>query len=340
MIKFPSIEQYRNVIRNVKERTRFTGLNADGTPTFSNAALPTLTYRGTTKIHGTNAAIAYSPEYQEFTYQSRNRILTAEYDQYNFVKTMQPIEPQLSKLMYEIVRQLPHMPERVTIFGEWCGEGIQKKVAVSELSRRFVYFAVRITYTEEHQEWFDIDNIKGQYHELATNVLEYGYHLKHIDFNYPEIAQNELIKLTEAVEAKCPVGKYYGVSGVGEGIVWTCITPGWESSKFWMKIKGEKHSASKVKTLAAVDVEAAASMRDFIENTVTEARLEQAYDYLVEMGRPLDMTSTGEFIRWVYNDLIKEESDTMQASGIDPRKLGSAVSNKARPWFFGKVNNA
>ena len=41
------------------------------------------------------------------------------------------------------------------------------------------------------------------------------------------------------------------------------------------KVKGEKHSSSKVKKLASVDVEKLNSIKDFVDYAVTESRLEQ-----------------------------------------------------------------
>ena len=50
-----------------------------------------------------------------------------------------------------------------------------------------------------------------------------------------------MIEITEAVENECPVGKHFGVSGVGEGVVWTCVSEGWNDSGTWFKVKGEAH---------------------------------------------------------------------------------------------------
>jgi hypothetical protein len=148
-----------------------------------------------------------------------------------------------------------------------------------------------------------------------------------------------MIEITEAVEKECPVGKHFGVSAIGEGVVWTCVSPGWNDSGTWFKVKGEKHANSKVRTLAAVDVEAVENMRSFVDSVVTEARLEQALDNLVrEQLLPFEMKSMGDFIRWVYNDVLNEEMDTIVANQIDTKKLGSAVANAARPWFIQKFN--
>jgi hypothetical protein len=88
-----------------------------------------------------------------------------------------------------------------------------------------------------------------------------------------------------------------------------------------------------------VDVEAVENIRAFVAATVTEARLEQGLDNLVrEQLLPFEMKSMGDFIRWVYNDVLKEEMDTIVASQIDTKKLGSAIANEARPWYIKKFN--
>lgn len=132
----------------------------------------------------------------------------------------------------------------------------------------------------------------------------------------------------------------FEINSCGEGIVWTCVSDGWNDSGTWFKTKGEKHSVSKVRTLVAVDVEAVANLKAFVDSVVTEARLEQGLDNLVrEQLKPVEMTSMGDFLRWVYNDIVKEEKDTLIASQIDIKKLGAAVANIARPWFIKRVNS-
>ena len=337
MIKFPSIEQYRQLIHQVKANYRYAGKDTSGEPIYDvSRSLPTLTFRGTAKLHGTNAAISFNTDSDEISYQSRSRVLSLGDDNAGFYAAMKPLEDDIiTDFIVCIQELLPERPHTITIFGEWCGQGIQKGVAVAELPKMFVYFAIRIQY-DDTSEWLDIRDVdfdQGNIH----NILDFGIEYIDIDFNYPERSQNDLIKLTEAVEAECPVGFAFGVSGTGEGIVWTCVTPGWESSKYWMKVKGEKHSASKVKTLAPVDIEALETAQKFAEYAVTEARLQQGLDYLRDNNLPLDVTSTGLFIRWVYNDVLKEESDTLAANGIT--NVGKVISQKARPWFLGNIHD-
>ena len=172
------------------------------------------------------------------------------------------------------------------------------------------------------------------------NIMDYKTWEIDIDFARPDIAQAQMVKWVEEVGAQCPVGKAFGAEGYGEGIVWIPIEDGWRTSKLMFKTKDERHATSKVKTLAAVDVEAMNTLHEFVDASVTENRLEQGLQNLVrEQLKPFDMTSMGDFIRWVFNDVVREEADTIVASGLDPKKLGGPIANKARPWYINKLNS-
>jgi hypothetical protein len=42
----------------------------------------------------------------------------------------------------------------------------------------------------------------------------------------------------------------------------------------------------------------------------------------------------GDLIRWVINDVIKEESDTLVKNGLEPKDVNKHVSNRVREMFF------
>jgi hypothetical protein len=128
----------------------------------------------------------------------------------------------------------------------------------------------------------------------------------------------------------------FDIALTGEGIVWEYIDG---DKRLIMKVKGEKHQNSKVKTLTTVNVEEVENMKAFIEYAVTENRMKQGIDKMIENHVPLELKSTGEYLRWVYNDVIKEESDTILKNGIDVKKLGSAVSAKARMYWMNHINS-
>lgn len=90
MYKFPEIEQFRNVIQQVNHRTRYVGKTEDGDPIYDEGPveMPTLKFRGTVKLHGTNAAIVYTWDMLKFEYvmhaQSRKNIITPMSDNAGF----------------------------------------------------------------------------------------------------------------------------------------------------------------------------------------------------------------------------------------------------------------
>ena len=349
MYKFPEISQFRNVIRNVKQRASYNGKDDRGEPMYRDTTgkLPVLKFRATTKLHGSCAGIVYDFSTQEFSYQSRERVLTLQQDNAGFMLYMSSKTKILEELVHNVADLYIHsmifakVPEKIVIYGEWCGGSVQKGVALNQLPKMFVIFGAKFVYEDETADWIDLELIKKIEYpdDKIYNILTFGVWYFDIDFNYPELVQNEIIKLTEAIENECPCGKYFGVTGVGEGLVASCITEGWRSSDFTFKSKGEKHSVSKVKTLAAVDVEAIQNLKTFVDSVVTDARLEWALSNMInEQLKPFEMPSMGDFIRTVYGDVIKEEMDTIVENQIDPKKVGSLVANKARPWYIQKYN--
>ena len=341
MIRFPSIEQYRSAIRNVSVISRSR----------SQDALPTIKYRGTVKLHGTNAGIVYDCRTTEFSFQSRERELSLDKDNSGFMLSMLAKTKALQAIIDAYIERecwihdeatgtdkitCPH-PDKVVLFGEWCGEGIQRGVAISQLPKMFVIFAVQFI-TDEDNRWLTLAPAFSAPDDRIYCIEQFPHYDLAIDFQRPDVAQQKMVEITEAVERCCPVGKYFGVDGVGEGVVWRSDEPSWAMSDLWFTVKGEKHSVSKVKTLAPVDVETASTIYEFVDRTVTEQRFLQGVSWLREQHKPMEMSSMGDFIRWVLGDIIKEEQDVIVASQIDPKKLGHPVSGRCRSWFINYLN--
>lgn len=316
MKPFPSIDQFRQVVREVKSHHDYTGKDEQGNAAYLHSTpYPKILFTGTVKLHGTNAGIVKYKDRIEF--QSRERVLTLQQDNSGFMLAM--MNKNLDFLFQDI-----EFDEYIAVYGEWCGQGIQKGVAISNVPRMFVVFAMNID-----GEWHTIgryDNDQGIY-----NIYQFGKYLLEIDFNEPELSQNKLIEITERVEAQCPAGKFFDIDGVGEGVVWIAR---YDGKTYRFKVKGEKHSISKVKTLASVDVEMVENIKQFVDNVTTDQRLEQGVNWLRENGKSVDQKSTGDYLRWVVNDVIKEEADTIVQNQLDPKKINGAISNKAKVWFF------
>ena len=313
-IPFPEIQQFRNTIRTVRERAEHDTL-----------PLPILSFVGSVKLHGTNASVVF-PEEGGFYCQARTHVITPQEDNAGFARWVDSNKELFTSLD----------KSGLAVYGEWCGQGIQKGVAISQVPKQFVVFAIRHLETGRWLNRFQIcTTVTG-----LKCIYDYPTWVIEIDFSNPEEAQNRLVELTQAVEDECPVGKAFGVSGVGEGIVWWPIpTSDFNTHGLAFKVKGEKHSESKVKTLAPVDVEKLNSINELVDTFVTEHRMEKKLESLKEEGLGLDLKNTGAFLKLVGSDVFKEEQDTIDASGFTRNEVMSAVQKKTKQWWMNKLSS-
>jgi hypothetical protein len=348
-ISFPSIEPFYKIIKYVRDRADYHGISG---------SLPTLKFHGTVKLHGTNAAIVRSPS-GELWAQSRTGVITPENDNAGFARFVMENEAAVNVLLDSVVSIDARFGDAtIAVYGEWCGGNIQKGVALNQLPKQFVVFGVRVlgfsafNFDNTEERWLTPQELKEFYEVFSKHagdsskikcIESYQTWDLEIDFANPAEAQNKLVELTMVVEAECPFGKAHGVSGVGEGIVWRCVSDwihgDWKitTQGFTFKTKGEKHSDTKVKKIVSVDVEKVNSINEFVNNVLTDHRLEKMLDLLRQGGFDVDVKNTGEFLKLVGQDIVKEESDVMDASGLDRKEVMSPLNRQARAWFLEKA---
>ena len=341
MHKFPSIEQFRHAIQSVAYRARFIGTDKNDEPIFDEGIeLPTLTYRGTVKLHGTNAGIIF--HFNELTHnyevhaQSRSNIITPVKDNAGFATFTHALNTEglLSQIMTR-VGDIGYTPEVIKVYGEWCGGNIQKGVAINGLDKMFVIFAIKID-----EGWLPhsiLQKIKST-DEKVYNILDYPVYDIEIDFKNPKEAAERIGRIVDQIEKECPVGKAFGNSGIGEGIVFTCLDERYQGSRYWFKAKGDEHKTVKTKEKVAVDVERVNNIKELVSTIVTEARLKQGLDYLNEEGLEVSRKSTGAYLKWVVADVMKEELDTIIENGFEPKELNGEISKVGRDWFFTELD--
>ena len=333
--KFPSIEQFRDCIRDITDHTRYVGRDENKKPIYDiSKPLPKIEFCGTVKLHGTNAAVARKGK-QEFWTQSRNRVLSLESDNAGFCAFVTRKKDSFLEL-FEKIENIG-AEDVVTIFGEWCGQGIQKNVALALLPKMFVVFACKIG-EGSNEKWLTKEQVAKIVCSGAEiyNIYSFETFSMTIDFNDPVSSQTRLEELTDYVEKKCPVAAKLGANGVGEGIVWTAH---FENEVYRFKVKGEEHAVSKTKHSAATAPEAQSSIDEFVKNVVTKQRCEQGIEELfTSQNKTLHWSETGDFLRWVQGDVFKEESDTIAASNFKKDEVGKAINNAARTWFKNYLN--
>lgn len=334
MYKYSSIDQLRNVVATVKQGTFYIGKDNNNEPLYDTSKpLPTLNFKGTVKIHGTNASIAFNGV--DYYAQSRERILSLESDNAGFYVYAHKNKDYFEQKLSEIKQSTGF--DNIVVYGEWCGQGIQKSVGVSELPKMFVVFDVVGINNNDDKKYY-LDDMVSEFSNGELSVYNTNNFITFsvdIDFNSPELSVNHIIDLTTSVENECPVAKYFGVSGVGEGIVFQTYFNG---NKIRFKSKGEKHSISKVKKLVSVDPEKIASVQNFVEYAVTPNRLEQGINYFKENNITLDITNMGQYIKWVSGDIIKEESDVLISNNLGYKDVGGKVANVAKNYFMDQLS--
>ncbi len=332
MKKFNSIEQFRNVVTHVRKNSEY-----HGTP------IPTLTFVGTVKLHGTNAAVRFDDG--KIVAQSRERELTLDHDNAGFYRYALNHEDTFRELFQYIAESTGTGHTNFTVFGEWCGGNIQSKIGLNQLEKHFVIFNVYDNLNDCYipRDWmmdlYDSSAIVTLHTHDIYLIMEIPSYEISVDFTRPEQVIEELERMTLAVEESCPWTEYRGKSGIGEGICWVSATD-INDTGLWFKVKGLKHqgkSEGKPKTLSADPVRVAA-IRELIDVLLPEWRLEQGTAWLKENGHALDAKSTGQYLQWVMKDVLKEESDTIAANQYDWKELSGYLTTKARNWYFTYLN--
>lgn len=99
---------------------------------------------------------------------------------------------------------------------------------------------------------------------------------------------------------------------------------------------------TKVKTIASVDVEKISSLKELAAAVATPNRCSQALEALYKLdpalatyGKEPSLKEMGLIVKWVRDDILKEEADLLAASGVgaDGKELWPHVSPLVSAWF-------
>ena len=325
--KWQKIQQFHNIrksISKIVDYKRTVGEDIEH---------PGLNYRGKVKLDGTNAGIRVVSG--EVVAQSRSRLITPEDDNYGFAAYVDSIKEMLVAVIGNTTK--------LTIFGEWCGNGIQKRCSVSKCKKMFVVFAIE--FDDESSRLVEpvaLETLFSKMKGVDIHVLPwYGEEIT-VDYGSQASIDSAVNKMCEAVAdvEKCDpwVKENFGHEGLGEGIVYypsVWLPRGFEDVDFMFKAKGEEHkNVIQLKPVIS-DPEMVANVDAFVAKFVTENRLAQG---LTELGLSDPSTKdTGAFLKWFGNDVKSESADELEVSGLAWKDVSKRVSVAARTWFFERV---
>ena len=298
---------------------------------------------GTVKLHGTHADIVVE-DGDVLRLQSRNREkLTVESDNNGFAAFAVPLRKDLLALKNKVVARYralnldvsirPECP--VIMAGEWCGGNIQKKVALMQLPRHFVIVSINVNNTWVPDE--DYSQIQDQSIGIY-NVSNAGFLHTRLDIANVEKTETEIKCLTEQIEKECPYARTFGVSGIGEGMVWK-VRSRCQDPNFWFKSKGKEFAVSERSKMrsSSLTEENKNYARHFARAIVTENRLQQGWDYLEEMQVRRDISGTGRFLKWISEDCFTEEQREIEEANISTQTLKPELCKIAKEWYMIKI---
>jgi hypothetical protein len=332
-ISYNSIEGYRNELRDLKKAKKNPEFNIPDE----------IQFVGTVKLHGTNCSVCYSEQLGMYC-QSRNNIINLTYDNQGFCFFVEKNKQSFERY-FKILAEKNNIDLNeyiLTIYGEWCGERIQKGVALTRLPKCFCIFDCKVSKLSDpefHSYWLDVsfkENdicVLSNSSEKIYNIYDFEtFHIKINIDNYGD-AQKSLTEMTEYVEKCCPFAKKLGVEGIGEGIVWKYS---FGSGQRWIfKTKGEEHKVTKEKVLIPIDTEKIDNIKEFVEKTCTENRFNQALDSIYKInpesnlyGQTPKMKDCSIIINWIRDDIVKEEMNTLLENGFTTRDIISEISKK------------
>lgn len=320
MKAFKSIEQLRHLFGSLRAYADSKGIPL--------SEFGVVEFVGRVKIHGTNAGIIIDGPGKQARAQSRTRELTVTSDNAGFAMFVHTIPQTVIDALYNLY--VPSGTGVLTVYGEWCGSGVQGGVALSQVEKHFVMFAAAID--DEYIKF----NYDVHWNEFSLyNIGQAKPYSVSIDFTVDDFSclEKHLSDLTLEVEAECPWAKQmFNVEGIGEGIVWQST-----NGRMTFKTKGEKHGArqrAKGQELVTVDPEKVATIQECVDIILTENRMQQM---VTDKELTFDYPNIPVFLKAVCQDCAKEEIDVVIESGLEWSDVAKVVQHRARQWFLQRI---
>jgi len=325
--KWTSIESFYNVRKMLVQYEYLTG------------PVKTVRYRAKIKLHGACAAIQIDSVGNLTTYSRTNQI-TVENDFMGFARWVDTHREQFLQ---------QHTPQTdIIIYGEWAGKGIQKGVAVSEVERMFAVFAARQydhitgceTFISEPSKLTQfVNNIPGCYVlPWFNNGEEFPVKWDDTAEQLTPVIDNINVHVSQVEICDPWIEATFGVKGIGEGLVFypdAIHHDGYKMfSNLCFKAKGEKHKTIVHSKPVQAEPTPVEGLSEFVTNVVTLPRLEQGVRQTNNGSDNFMMVNLGPFLKWIAEDLQKEISSELDASGLDKKVVFAACNNYAKNWFM------
>lgn len=330
---WPEISLFHNLRKYIKSAPELLGQTGSK-----------VTYKCKIKLHGTNAAIQICGDGTVLA-QSRTSIIEPTNDNCGFARWVESQKDEWTKIH-------SNTPIDIIVFGEWCGPGIQKGVAVSEIPKKiFAVFAIVLKTGDDVTFVCEPVQIKSMLNRQTINDLYvlpwYRSPDELFDFesvidwqSSSEDLQPELARINAAVdlvEKSDPwIKTTFNVDGIGEGLVFYPVSriDFADFNNLVFKAKGDKHKIVNNKAPAQADPEVTNSAKEFADLVLTEARFEQGI--VAVQAVTYEMKLIGKFLKWIEDDVKKETSAELVACRMEWSQVKNTITSQARQWYLEK----
>jgi hypothetical protein len=314
--KWPSINKFSDVYRHAQR----TGTE-------------NVTLRGKIKLHGTNAAIRIKDNV--LTGQKRSSDVAIGNDNAGFAVWLDKVD-YIGGAYYD----------DMIIFGEWAGPGIQSGDAVTSIPHKkfFVFALTSADMTVVVLEPVAIQAVIAAAFGDNTDIMVLPWYSEPTTINMmiQSQAQDFVSDATKVVDEVIGVEDPYikemfGVSGVGEGLVYYAVDRHEDWAGWMFKIKSETHSVNSSKKRDHVAPEKPEGVDDFIEMFFTENRFEQMLNETLD--GVADRKRTGDFLKAVMSDVHKESVNEMELVDFEWKDVAKYSVVKTKNWLFAQADS-
>lgn len=357
-VYWPDIEGLHHVLRNLSRGSAPASRGQVG-------------YKGKIKLHGCNGAITISAD-STVRVQSRNRFIDEENkglakwakDNAGYFASLWP------RAQSYLRRDFGASATSLSVFGEWCGPGVQKgsEVAIGKLDK--CIFAVFSLYIDNYLmiEPDDIKTLLGAYSlPDGMHVIPWGFDYMRLHLGDEQLLEGQLPKINaivDEVDRFDPwVFQEFNIRGPGEGVVWYPVDLADRKvgsfkdvlsvelfSAYAFKTKGKTHQMVKKKDAGgnattneavSIHVDVVDSEEELAELFLSEARYEQALQEVSsQSGDGRQHTTIEAIAQWMVKDVRKEAQAEFESASRPLRweAVDRAVTKKVEQWAKSSEN--
>jgi len=299
--------------------------------------MPTLTMIGSEKLHGENMAVCYSNK--ELWVQGRNRIRTLLGDQNGMAQFVESTKDIWITLFSQIKNTYEVNTDESTIVldCEWAGDNIQKGNAACSGTDKgaYIFDYLRVINNDTSETKFkSTEGLNIPEGKSIYLMKSFGSYKLILDLNNPTKCDLDLKALALKIEEHSPIAEYFDKpDNVGEGVYLTCFH---NEKLLRLKAKGTKHGG-KPKTPRQPKIPLTDEQLIAIAKLANEVTPEWRLNQAITETNAIEIKHVGEVIKWMMQDILKEEQPVILESNIEFKKAQGAIVQIVKDYYFDSI---